>query len=1206
MTARSLALLAVLTGSLLLLGAGPAAADPAFNLDLHHVETNFPPGTPGTVTTDTVTNGAAPSTDEVQRISVVATAGQFKLSFGGHTTGNIAVKASNAQVESALGALPSIGPGNVSVGGGPTSLAPYQVTFTGALASTDAAQLSVEPGTAPLLLPAEITPDIINVGDAPTAGPITLNLTLPTGMTLESALPNPWEPAGYDGDTFSWNCTGSGNVTCTSNAGAFIPRRWVYRGLRLGVNVSPSVATGDRFVQARVSGGGASPAPAAAACPIGAAACAIEAIRIDPDPVPFQIIPDTYTSDFYESDGVTPVRQAGAHPDLFTTVFDFGTNRANLVRAPRQRLPEGAVRNIRANLPPGFFGDPSAIPECTHAQFVAGDCPGSTQVGRFDARVMGLTLGSTDSTTSAGIVWGVYNIEHPHGSIADLGFTVAGQPVHIRARLDPANNYAVTATVPDINPALPVFDQRLTLWGVPADPSHDAERCEGFNGLVPLSGGITTDECPAGVPRRPFLTAPFDCAAGSHSMGLYDYDSWQAPGVFGPDLAYDLPGQFTGCEAVPFAPTVSIAPTTDAADSPSGLDVRIDLPQDEDPDDIATSPLKDATVTLPEGLTVNPASANGLAACTPAQISLGTNDPVRCPEASKIADAQVTTVLPEPVEGTVYLATPHDNPFGSLLAGYIVLSDSDLGLLVKIPGRIDVDPATGQITGTFKDNPQLPFSEFELHFKGGAHSSLITPKTCGDYTSSAEFSPWSGNPAVQPTDSFAITQVPGGGACPGSEADLPNSPGFDAGTVSPISKNFSPFVLHLRREDGSQRFSALNVSLPPGMTGKLAGAKLCSEVALAAVAARSGNEEKANPFCPLDSRVGAVHAAVGAGPSPYNASGVAYLAGPYRGAPVSIATIVPAVAGPFDLGNVVVRAPVFVDPRTAKLSTTTDPFPEMLEGIPLDVRSVSVVMDRPEFTLTGTSCDPSSVDGLLTSTLGQTALLSVRYQLSDCGRLPFKPRMSLSLRGGTKRGRYPALTINLMPRAGDANIASVSVALPRSEFLANEHIRTVCTRPDFAADNCPAGAIYGEASVDTPLLDYDLAGRVYLRSSDNLLPDVVPDLRGPAHQPIKLETSGRTDSIKGGIRTMIDFVPDAPFTKAVVALQGAGKGLLVNSRDICGRVYRATVRYTAHNGATYVDHPKLRAKCGRGKRGKRGKRGGHERSRAVTLRSAVK
>jgi hypothetical protein len=693
-------------------------------------------------------------------------------------------------------------------------------------------------------------------------------------------------------------------------------------------------------------------------------------------------------------------------------------------------------------------------------------------------------------------------------------------------------------------------------------------------------GGITTgNECPAGVPRKPFLTVPFQCDA-DHTWRLHGYDSWQHSGVFGPDLNYTMPGQLSGCDQVPFDPTVTVAPTTDAADSPSGLDVEVDLPQSEDPDGIATSPLKDATLTLPEGLTVNPASANGLDACTPAQISLGTDDPVKCPDASWVAAAQIITpALPDPLEGAIYLAAPHDNPFDSLLAGYIVFSEPDRGILIKLPGKIDVDPATGRLTGTFKDNPQLPFSKLQLHFKAGAHSSLITPKTCGDYEAGAEFSPWSGNAAAQVSDSFPISQSPGGGACPTDAAALPNAPGFDAGPISPISKHYSPFVLHLRREDGSQRFSAFNVTLPQGMVGKLAGTALCPDGALDAAKSKSGRDEQAAPSCPLGSHVGEVVAGAGAGPAPYYAKGDAYLAGPYKGAPVSLAVITPAVAGPFDLGTIVIRTPLFIDPTTAQISAVSDPIPQMLQGIPTAVRSVDVVMDRPDFTLTGTSCDPASVNGLLTSTLGQSAPLSSRYQLSDCGRLPFKPQVKLSLQGGTKRGAHPALTVVLQPRPGDANIASLSLAMPRSEFLENAHIRTICTRVQFAADACPPGAVYGEATVTTPILDYPLAGNVYLRSSDNPLPDLVPDLRGPSYQPLKVEAAGRTDSIHGGIRNTFDFVPDAPFTRLITKLPGGARGLLVNSTDICAKPFRATVKYTAHNGLRYVDHPKLGVRC---------------------------
>ena len=333
-------------------------------------------------------------------------------------------------------------------------------------------------------------------------------------------------------------------------------------------------------------------------------------------------------------------------------------------------------------------------------------------------------------------------------------------------------------------------------------------------------------------------------------MTAGDYDSWQHPGVFGAPITHDL-GTFSGCDQVPFNPTVTVAPTNDTADSPSGLDVGINLPQDNDPTHIATSPLKDATVTLPQGLTVNPAAANGLAACTPAQISLGTDDPVTCPDASKIADAQVITpAIPEPIEGLVYLAAQDDNPFDSLLAGYIVFTDPDRGILIKVPGEISVDKDTGQITGTFKDNPQLPFSNLTLHFKAGAHAALITPKTCGDYESTSELGGWAGNPPTDGTEDFTISQSPGGGACPAKESDQPNTPSLDAGLVSPISAHYSPFVLHLRRDDGTQTFSALNLTLPQGMTGKLAGTALCPDADLIAAAIKERQRRASRPLLP--------------------------------------------------------------------------------------------------------------------------------------------------------------------------------------------------------------------------------------------------------------------------------------------------------------------------------------------------------------------
>ncbi len=1162
----------------LALGVGSSsAAAPAWNLDIHHNETNFVPGSSGSISVSTQTQGSPPATNEVQLITVQARAGSFNLTFAGQTTPDLPFDASAAEVQAALRALSSIGSSNVTVTAGPGDVggsSPYVVTFVGALAATDVAQLTGAPGSGngALAGSAEYWFDVSNVGDAASSGLVTLTINLPTGITRNSVAQE------IQGGSATWSCPGSAGtstVTCTTSSP--IPRHTLVSNLILRLNVAPS-ASGDRFAAAKISGGGAPAAPPAAGCAPGAGACAVELTHIDPNPAPFGVVTNSWAAGFFSADGVTPETEAGSHPDNATFSFDLNSVAEPVDNDPQRKIASESIRHLRVDLPPGFSGNLTAMGECTPAELTTTACPPSSQVGKATGSIYPATANHFYTFQT-----GVYNMRHPTGTLADLAFTFAGEPVHIKASLDPANNYSVVTTASDINETLPPFHSKVTIWGVPQDPVHDSERCHG----VGNENIDTSTDCPSDGPSKPFLTTPFQCGADM-AMTLRDYDPWQNSGAFGLPLTSDI-GQFGGCDQIPFGPTVSVDPTTDAADSPSGLDVQLTLPQNEacepgPPVDcgIATSPLRDATVTLPRGITVNPASANGLDACTPAQISLGTDTPVQCPDGSRVASAQVTTpLLPNPIKGVVYLASQQDNPFNSLLAGYIVLSDPDRGILVKIPGRIDVDAATGQLSGSFDDNPQLQFSELQLHFKGGAHSTLITPATCGTYTSSARFAPWSGTAPVAGTDSFAIGRSSGGGACAGSEAELPNSPGFDAGTVSPVSKSYSPFVLHLRRQDGTQRFGAFNVALPPGLTGKLAGTAICPGGALAAAALKSGRDEQASPSCPPASHVGEVVAATGAGPSPYYVKGDVYLAGPYKGAPVSLAVITPAVAGPFDLGTIVVLTPLRIDSRTAQITAVSDPIPQMLRGIPTDVRSIDVIMDRPQLTLTGTSCNPASVGGLLTSNLGQAVPLAVRYQLSDCTRLPFKPKMTLFLRGGAKRSAHPALTVVLQPRPGDANIASLSLAMPKSEFLDQGHIKTICTRVQFAADACPRAAVYGRATVSTPLLDYPLAGSVYLRSSDNLLPDLVPDLRGPSYQPIRLESAGRTDSVQGGLRSTFDFIPDAPFSRLVTMLPGGKKGLLVNSRDICERTYRATVKYTAHNGLRYVDHPELKVRCKR-------------------------
>lgn len=920
--------------------------------------------------------------------------------------------------------------------------------------------------------------------------------------------------------------------------------------------------------------------------------------------------------------------QAGGHPD-FTTSFRVpnGTDYLN---------GDGDTRKVVVDAPAGSIGNPRAVPRCSAADFFLtafGACPPESQVGEAISEAEEFDFLSPVSSL----------VPYP-GVPALLGFKSAVVTAILTPTIRSDDDYGLRLTSDVPIPLARFSGATVTLWGVPHDPIHDPRR---VNNVGLLGGHV------AGVPK-PFLSAPTNCQTGPLALTL-KADSWQHPADW---IEEPLPAsEPTGCAEVPFEPTLSARPSTNVADSPSGLEVDLHVPQHEGCQlnpallgklneflakeaeieqkqqeaqqkkeeieqgggfqaeeelfyleeerhqledelralatepfydcELATSHLKEATVTLPEGLVVNPSGANGLDGCSSAEAGLTTpvgqtpihfdGKPANCPDASKIGTVEVDTpLLDNPMQGSVFLADPYDNPFKSFMAIYIAVNDPQTGIVATLAGEVKADPVTGQLTTHFPENPQLPFEHFLIHFKQGPHAPLRTPATCGEYMTNGELTPYSAPASpVATTDQWSISQGPGGG-CAAASGALPNSPAFDSGVVSPIAGAFSPFVMHLRRGDGSQNFAAVTVSPPPGLIAKLAGVAQCSDADLAAAAAKTGAEEKASPSCPAGSQVGSVVAGAGAGPSPYYAPGKVYMAGPYKGAPLSLAVVTPATAGPFDLGTIVVRVAVQVDSKTAQITAVSDPLPTILKGIPLDIQSVDLVLDRGQFTRTGTSCDPTSVGGLLTSTLGQVASLSSRFQLADCSSLGFKPRLALHLKGGITRSKNPALTAVLTPRPGDANIASLSVAMPHSEFLDQAHIRTVCTRVQFAADQCPPASVYGTATVITPLLDYPLTGNVYLRSSDNTLPDLVPDLRGPAWQPLKLEAAGRTDSIHGGIRNTFDFIPDAPITKVVLRLQGGKKGLLENSRNICAKTFRATVRYTAHNGKLFEARPALK------------------------------
>ncbi len=731
---------------------------------------------------------------------------------------------------------------------------------------------------------------------------------------------------------------------------------------------------------------------------------------------------------------------------------------------------------------------------------------------------------------------------------------------HILGNVDPSGNYSLMAKAGDVIQYGSLSDLAVTLWGNPSDPSHDHLRgkCD--------AGGSATQACPVPDSQTPYLTMPSACS-GPLSAGI-DLTSWQTNTTDSAtaettDASDGSPVGVTGCSSLQFNPTLKARPTTNVADSPSGLDVDLKVPQTNSQDTPATSNLKDATVTLPPGLVLNPSAANGLDGCSSSQIGLTSaigQAPIRfngdspsCPDASKIGTAEVDTpLLDDPLNGSVYLAKPDDNPFGSLLAIYIVVEEH--GVLIKLAGHVVADPDTGQLVTTFSDNPQLPFADFKLNFKSGPHGTLRTPDTCGAYSTTSSLTPWSGNAAATPHDDYAISQGPGG-ACAATEADQPNSPSFDAGTVEPIAGAFSHFVLNLNRDDGTQQFSSVTVSPPPGLVAKLAGTASCAEAGIAQAQGRDqrgdGATELSDPSCPASSQVGVVDVAAGAGPSPYWTQGKVYMAGPYKGEPLSFVIITPAVAGPFDLGVVVTRVAIHIDPTTAQITTTSDPLPTILDGIPLDIRSARVKLDKPNFTLNGTSCDATSINGSLLSTLSQTAQLSQPFQLAECSSLGFKPSLKLGLKGGHLRNGHPAFTSVLTYPSGDyANLRKAQVVLPPSMQLDQSHIQAPCTRPQFAAGQCPDASVIGSVTATSPLLDYQLSGPVYLRTGNNPLPDIVLALHGPASQPIEIDQVGKIDTVNARLRTTFESVPDAPLSKAVISLVGGSKGLLVNNTNL--------------------------------------------------------
>lgn len=861
--------------------------------------------------------------------------------------------------------------------------------------------------------------------------------------------------------------------------------------------------------------------------------------------------------------------QAGVHPYEIASTIEL--SHATVLSEYTQANPpyETEFRNwtsvntkdIHVELPPGLVGNPTALPRCNRYLVAAERCPGDTQVGRIELWVDGNPAfggqplsgggrgGENNPNRPPDYADPLYNLEPSGRYPAEFGAFVEGEvgawiPFHIRT----GGDYGVTADSIDISGVAIPQKIRVRVWGVPADPSHNADR---------VCHQQSLSEC-NDQPLKPFLRNPTSC--GGPQTAMATADSWEEQGQF--VRASTALAGFGGCGELLFEPTFEAQPTTDVADSATGLDVDLKVPQPEgcreEEGKVECQPaeadVKDVKVTLPAGVTIDPSSADGLAACSEAQIGylpqksaeVGhpqfTPDPAECPDAAKIGSVKVKTpLLGHELEGAVYVAAQEANPFRSLLALYITVYDAETGVVIKLPGKVSLDPVTGQLTTTVDEDPQLPFEDFKLDFFKGSRAALTTPFTCGSYSTTTGLTPWSapeGKVAEPSSLPFSVTG-PNGGACVNSEGQAPNAPVFEAGTASPVAATYSPFVLHLKREDGSQRLSGLNVTLPPGLTGKIAGLEQCPQSAIEAAIARSherdGAAELAHPSCPSGSEVGVVHVGVGSG-APFYETGYAYFTGPYKGAPFSLVIVTPAVAGPFDLGTVVVRAALFIDPYTAQVTVKSDPFPTIIDGIPLEIRSVNVDMNRGEFTLNPTSCSVMSVTGQEASTAGQTAGLSDRFQAGGCTTLPFHPVLKASTSAKTSRREGASLRVRVSSSLGQANIAKVHVTLPKQLPSRLQTLKLACPASVFAANpaSCPTASVVGAAVAHTPILSSPLTGPAYIVSHGGAaFPDLEIVLQG---EGVTIILDGKTNIKNGITESSFQSVPDAPVSSFELSL----------------------------------------------------------------------
>ncbi len=864
--------------------------------------------------------------------------------------------------------------------------------------------------------------------------------------------------------------------------------------------------------------------------------------------------------------------QAAAHPPIGFTQFIVKDGAGPLIE------PVGVLKDVRVDLPVGLSVNPQATPQCPLATFEAGalGCPPTSVVGAslITLAVAGLPIGPVPAQ--------VYNLEPHQGEPALFGFEAAGSHVYLKSDIEWAGDYheGFTIAVPEA-PAGRIYKNRLVFTGVAGNgtfltnPSscHDPSQA---SFAQTYSTFLRADSVEAPNPKFPEGSAPFESPL---PMGIKP----------------------TGCKNVPFEPIIAVAPGTKKTDSPEGPTVNLAVPFNP-PAPIANSNLKTAQVSLPHGVGLNPASADQLKFCADNQFNKGAKTPVSCPAGSKIGSVSIETPpLPAgALSGPIYLGNQlsRSPASGDEYRIFVDAESSRYGVSVRLIGKVSADPTTGQLTTTFAENPQVPFTSIKLSFTNGNNAVLTSAPICGPNTSTSRITPYSETADATPSQAYTLTSAPAGGSCAKTGAARPFAPKFSIDSKTVKAGAYSPFSMHISREDGEQEVKGVDLSLPAGLSGKLKGVPYCPQKALDQAAAHAGHAEQKNASCPDKSLVGGASIKMGSGPSPIEINAKAYLAGPYQSAPLSLALVAPALAGPFDLGTDVVRVALGVDPESARIHPLTNAIPDVFGGAKLDIRAINVNIDRQGFIINPTSCRKLAAAGSLIgggADPGNPAsftsfAVSAPFQTSGCHKLGFRPRFSARLFGNRQvmfRNQDPKFRATVRARRGDSNLARATVTLPRATILDQRHIGTLCTRPQLAANQCPKASIHGFARAKSPLLGQELKGPVFLVPGNHVLPDLLVDLRGQ----VDIRLRGATKTVGGRLRNTFDMIPDVPVSRFALTIFGGKRGLLLNSSDLCAKPQTLKFSLRGQNNKRVRDG-RLALKtpaCGRAKGKHRGK-----------------